>query len=140
MATAATLNPETALKAERQQQNLAPDSYLDANQGGLYPVLSQYHSAPELYAGQGEDATARSPSRKMHKKSGSLRINGSSKDNKNASVFVERYEDKDGEHLVSAKQAWDGQKSRTRRNSVLLSGRRAGAGWEQSQYDAQNQL
>lgn len=69
----------------------------------------------------------------MHKKSGSLRANGYSKETKGPSVVVEKYVDKDGEHLVSIHQDWDGQKSKKRRNSVLLSGRRAGAGWEQSQ-------
>ena len=132
MATAATLNPETAFHPEPQQQHLVRKSSANAPQDNLDPQPLQHQSAPELYAGQGEDATARSPSRKIHKKSASSRTNGSWKDGKGPSVFVERYEDKDGEHLVSVRQALDGQK-RTRRNSVLLSGRRAGAGWEQSQ-------
>lgn len=137
MATAATMNLKPSLPAERKQQRLPPKSYLDAAEENLDPH-SDVHSwktqfTPELYAGEGEDATLRSPRRKIHKKSASLRVNGFSKDNKGPSVMVEKYGDKDGEHLVSIRNAWDGQKSKTRRNSELVSGRKAGAGWEQSQ-------
>ena len=92
---------------------------------------------PELYSGQGEDATPRSPRRSPHKKSGSLRTNGVPKEKKEGQVVVERYEDKEGEHPVSIRQAWDrgkGKPMATRRNSELVSGRKAGARWEQSQY------
>lgn len=85
----------------------------------------------ELYAGRGEDAAPRTPTRSPHKKSASLRVNGFSKDNKGSSVIVERYEDKDGEHLVSIRNAWDGNRRNTRRNSELVS-------WEQSQYITQD--
>lgn len=53
-------------------------------------------------------------------------------------MIVEKYEDKDGEHLVSIRNAWDGNRRNMRRNSELVSGRRAGAGWEQSQYITQD--
>lgn len=113
MATAIALNLEASLPAERKLQRLPPKSYLDATEENL-------------------GTTSRSPRRIMHKKSGSSRINGYSKDSKDPAVVVERYEDKDGEHLVSIKQEWDGEKSSIRRDSVLVSGRKAGAGWEHS--------
>jgi len=137
MATAATMNPNPSLPAELKKQHLPPKSYLDAREENLDPHSDSRswndQLAPELYAGEGEDATLRSPSRNVHKKSASLRVNGFSKDNKGPSVMVEKYEDKDGEELVSIRNTLDGQKSKTRRNSELVSGRRAGAGWEQSQ-------
>ena len=134
MATPATLNPETSLQAERKQQHLPLKSYKDVAEENLDSISEdQQQHTPELYAGHGEDATLRSPMRNMHKKSGSSRVNGYPKDGKDSAILVERYEDKDGEHLVSVRQAWDGERNRKRRNSILLSGRRAGAGWEKSQ-------
>ena len=133
MAAAATLNPELSIPRGRKQQHLPPKSYIAATNENHDPQSLQSQSSPEVCAGQGEDVTQRSPSKNMHKKSGSTRVNGYSKDTRGPTVVVERYEDKDGGRLVSVEQAWDGQKSMTRRNSVLVSGRRAGAGWEQSQ-------
>ncbi len=137
MAMAATMNPNPLLPTVGKQQHLPAKSYLEAGEENLDPH-SDPHSwrdqvTPELYAGEGEDATLRSPRRNIHKKSSSLRVNGFLKDNKGPSVMVEKYEDKDGEHLVSISNSLDGKKSKTRRNSELVSGRKAGAGWEQSQ-------
>ena len=138
MATVATLNQEPSLPAERKQQHLSPKSYADAAEENMDALSHNARSAPELYSGQGEDAAPRSPRRSLHKKSGSLKTNGVSKEKKkNGQVIVERYEDKDGERLVSIRQAWDrgkGKPMAARRNSELVSGRKAGAGWEQSQY------
>ena len=133
----ATADQEPSLTAGQQQQHLLPKSYIDAAQQDLIELQNNARSAPELYSGQGEDAAPRSPRRSPHKKSGSLRANGLPKANKDGQVVVERYEDKDGEHLVSIRQAWDrgkGTPTTTRRNSELVSGRKAGARWEQSQY------
>ena len=133
----ATADQEPSLTAGQQQQHLLPKSYIDAAQQDLIKLQNNARSAPELYSGQGEDAAPRSPRRSPHKKSGLLRANGLSKENKDGQVVVERYEDKDGEHLVSIRQAWDRGKRKpttTRRNSELVSGRKAGARWEQSQY------
>lgn len=133
----ATLNQEPTLPAERKQQQLSPKSYVDAAEENVDTFSHNGRPPPELYSGQGEDAAPRSPRRNLHKKSGSLRTNGVSKEKKDGQVVVERYEDKDGEHLVSIKQAWDGRKGKAmgpRRNSELVSGRKAGARWEQSQY------
>ena len=137
MATAATLNQEPFLPAEPKQQHLSPNSYVDAAGGNVDTFSQNGRPPPELYSGQGEDATPRSPRRTSHKKSTSLKTNGISKEKKDGQVVVERYEDKDGEHLVSIRQAWDrgkGKQMAARRNSELVSGRKAGAGWEQSQY------
>ena len=52
-------------------------------------------------------------------------------------VVVERYRDKDGEHLVSFRPQWDNKTNKPlavkRRNSELLSGRKAGARWDRRQ-------
>ena len=138
MPTVAALDPEPSLPAERKQHRLSPNSSVDAAGDENVDTFS-YNSRPppELYSGQGEDATPRSPRRSPHKKSASLKTNGLSKEKKDGQVVVERYEDKDGEHLVSIRQAWargKGKAMSTRRNSELVSGRKAGAGWEQSQY------
>lgn len=138
MATAVTLNPEPSLTSERQKQHLPPKSYADITEENLKPQTHEYQSTPELYAGNGEEESiSRSPRRNLHKKSGSTRVNGFSNDSKDAGVIIERYEDKDGEHLVSIKTASDGPQGKrrsTRRNSELVSGRKAGAGWERSGY------
>lgn len=137
MATAATLKQEPSLPAERKQHHLTPESYADAAEREDDTLLYNGRPPPELYSGQGEDAAPRSPRRSLHKKSGSLRTNGASKEKKDGQIVVERYEDKDGEHLVSIRQAWDRRKGKSmaaRQNSELVSGRKAGASWEQSQY------
>lgn len=136
MPTTATPNPE-ALPAGQKQQHLSSQLYVDAAEEKVDTLLHNGRPPPELYSGQGEDATPRSPRRTPHKKSASLKANGLSKEKKEGQVVVERYEDKDGEHLVSIRQAGDrgkGKPMAARRNSELVSGRKAGAGWEQSQY------
>ena len=133
----ATADWEPSLTTVQKHQRLSPKSHIDTTQQELLDLANNARSAPELYSGQGEDAAPRTPRRSPHKKSGSLRTNGLSKENKDGQVVVERYEDKDGEHLVSIRQAWDsgkGKPTTTRRNSELVSGRKAGARWEQSQY------
>ena len=134
---AATLNPEPLSSTERQEHHLPPKSYADAAVENMSPDTNQDNTFQALYAGQGEDDTPRKPQRNMHKKNGSLRVNGFSKDNKEPHVVVERFEDKDGEHLVSITSGWDSKRGKTsvaRRNSELVSGRKAGARWEQSRY------
>ena len=135
---ASPLNLEPSIPEEREEHHLPPKSYADAAEEGLENGHSSGNSAPEMYAGQGEDAAPRSPRRNMHKKSGSLRMNGHTKD-KSSNIIVERFQDKDGEHLVSFGPGWDNERNKPlaarRRNSELLSGRKAGARWEQSQYE-----
>ena len=136
MATA-VLNPEPSLPAERQQKHLPPKSYVDAAAENLDTLSKQDQHSQELYAGQGEDEAPRTPRRNMHKKSGSLRVNGHTKESKDPHVVIERFEEKDGEHLVSIPPGWDRKRGKplvARRNSELVSGRKAGARWEQSRY------
>ena len=60
--------------------------------------------------------------------------NGAAKPRNRSQIIVERYRDKDGEHLVSFGPDWDRRLDKPRRrDSELLSGRKAGARWEQSQ-------
>ena len=135
MATAATLKQEPSFPPEPKQHHLMPKSYVDTGENNEDMFSTNGRPPPELYSGQGEDAAPRSPRRSLHKKSGSVRMNGVAKEKKEGQVVVERYRDKDGEHLVSIRQEWDRGKGKpivARRNSELVSGRRAGAGWEQS--------
>ena len=141
MATTATLNQEPAFPTERKQQHLSPKTYIDTVEETADTFSHNRRLAPELYSGQGEDVAPRSPRRSPHKKSGSLKTNGALKEKRDGQIVVERYEDKDGEHLVSIRQAGDrgkGKPTVARRNSELVSGRKAGAGWEQSQYSDLN--
>lgn len=135
MAKTENLNPEPSLPAERQQKHLPPKSYVDATEENLDDLPNRHASVPELYAGKGEDEVHRSPRRNVQKKPS--RANGVSKQSQDPHVEVERYQDKEGEHLVSIKTRWDNQRGKptpARRNSELVSGRKAGARWEQSQY------
>lgn len=137
MAATAPSNSEPAAPEQRKEQPLPSKSYASAAEEGLADGELLGKPGPEMYAGQGEDSAPRSPMRNMHKKSGSLRINGHSRDKKSSSIVIERFQDKDGEHLVSLRQGWDTERDKPvavkRRNSVLLSGRKAGARWERSQ-------
>jgi len=134
MAHPVPLNPEPSLPAEREEQYLPPKSYVDATEENLTNGSKSDQLTPGVYAGQGEDFAPRSPRRNMHKKSGSLRVNGHAKDKKGAGVVIEKYQDRDGEHLVSLRPGWNSEWQKQRTNSELLSGRKAGARWEQSQY------
>lgn len=140
MATAATLKQQPPMSAEPKPQHLSPKSYVDAVEENVNTFSNNGRPPPELYSGQGEDAAPRSPRRSLHKKSGSLKTNGVtnvSKEKTECQVVVERFEDKEGEHLVSIRQSWDrgkGKPMAARRNSELVSGRKAGARWEQSKY------
>ena len=107
MATAATLTHEPSFPQELKQPHLAPKSDVDTVEDNTDRFLTNGRPPPELYSGQGEDAAPRSPRRSLHKKSGSVRMNGVSKGRKEGQVIVERYKDKDGEHLVSIRQEWD---------------------------------
>ena len=131
MATSAPLNPEPSRPDERKVQRLQPKSYAGAAEEGL----ENSHS-PAIYAGQGIDAASRSPRRNMRKPSGSLQLNGHARGHNSNSTVVERFHDEDGDHLVSVAHdsIFDSSKppAARRRNSELLSGRKAGARWEES--------
>ena len=132
MATTATMRPDPPQPPEPE---LPPESVtgavrelLDAPTNGV---------APEQYSGQGEDDAPRSPVRKPHKKSSSLRMNGHSrdKDGSASQLIVEKFQDKDGEHLTTIRQYRPRGEAETevRRSDELVSGRRVGTKWERSQ-------
>ncbi|MCJ1422946.1 diacylglycerol O-acyltransferase 1 [Sticta canariensis] len=121
----ATLNAESSLSREREKNQLPSESYANAVEQNPNLGSSNEQIPPAQYTGQGEDDTPRSPRKKTHKKSGSLRMNGHQppKRKETSIVVVEDFQDKDGEHLTGLK----------RNDTIeLVSGRKAGAGWEKS--------
>ena len=68
----------------------------------------------------------------------SVNVNGSTGGHPSSTeLVVERYDVKNGERLVSIRSQWHDKQNKSlgmkRRNSELLSGRRAGARWDQRQ-------
>ena len=87
-----------------------------------------------------ERSAANGPSnashRQIRKKPHAAQVNGLGKGSVPSELIVEDFEDKDGERLTSLRLARDddvGQRPLQRRESTLISGRRAGAGWDRSQ-------
>lgn len=118
------LNAEPSLPQVREMQNLPQKLYADTAD---YPL----QTAPEQYIGQGEDNLPRTPRKKSHKKPLPRLIgdhNGEILEplarKESSSLVIEELQDKDGEHLTTLK----------RNDTIeLVSGRKAGAGWERSQ-------
>ena len=133
MATAATMLPEEA----RHVQSPGAGLPYNTNSDGTSDLLSEPSNGVEQYSGQGEDDAPRSPVRKAHKKSSSVRINGHGRDKEDSSpqLMVEKFQDKDGEHLTTIRQYRPPGRSETevRRSDELVSGRRVGTKWERSQ-------
>lgn len=134
--TGGLLNPEPSQPADREEQDLPPKSYAEAAEENLPSGGGNGQAVMESFTGEGEDVSARTSKRHMHRKSGSQRTNGNTKEKKDREVVIERFTDKDGEHLVSLQPEWDPAERRlsaaNRTNSQLLSGRKAGARWHQS--------
>ena len=134
------LNAEPSRPHEREEQHLLPKTYVDAAVENLNGDDEKEKNAPSQYIGQGEDDAPRSPLRKPHKRNGSLRVNGLRNKTSAQSLLVEKFQDRDGEHLTSINpldsedSGQQTQKSPSRRTGggELVSGRRAGAGWERS--------
>lgn len=129
------LNPEPSLPEERKENNLPPKTYAEATEENLdqHRILGNGETplAQYSFSGQGKDDTPRSPRKNIHKKSGSVRQNGQvnfdikekeTKDQQNSNLVVEDFQDRDGQHLTSLRRA----------ETELVSGRKAGAGWERS--------
>ncbi len=117
----APLNAEPSLPTEREKHHLSPKSYAAA--AGEQPVLKKQKN-PEQYIGQGEDNAVRSLRKKTHKK-GSSRMNGyqSLHHTNTIGLVVEDFQDKERENVTTLK----------RNDTIeLVSGRKAGAGWERS--------
>ncbi|KAI9704384.1 MAG: diacylglycerol O-acyltransferase 1 [Candelina mexicana] len=100
-------------------------------------------STPGLYTGEGKDDAPRSPVRKPHKKNGSPKVNGVEHETDESRLVDEKQEDADGEHLTSVKPTAgfevalrQGKKesltSQKTEREELVSGRKAGAGWQRS--------
>lgn len=103
---------------------LSPKPYAHADENDMPRRSKTEHSPPEEYTGRGEDDAPKSPRKKTHKKNGSLKANGHStrQEKETSDLIVEDFQDKDGRHLTSLRRS----------DTELVSGRRAGAGWEKS--------
>jgi 2-acylglycerol O-acyltransferase 2 len=134
------LNPEPSQPEERKQQGLAPKGYVEATE--QFPG-SESEQETGQYIGQGEDETVRSPARKTQKRNGSIKINGIQYKRSDTHLLVEDFQDKSGEKLTSTKpydfakalELAESEKKPTPRHKKedsLVSGRKAGAGWERS--------
>ena len=140
------LNLEPSRPEVRKENQLPPKTYADAVEENLESYGKKDFSTPVQYIGQGEDNAPRSPMRKAHKRNGSVRVNGTEKEKVDHKVPLERFEDADGKDLTSIRptsnykdalrQDEKEQKPLVRRNAKdeLVSGRRAGAGWQRSGY------
>lgn len=123
---------------------LSSDSSVNATDWSFRRLKAREKNPPPQLSGTGEDATPRSPQKKTHKKSGSVQLNGATNSKvQNATDLVEdqlngrsqhrvqdssdlveeEFVDRNGDHLTSLRRA----------DTELVSGRRAGAGWEKSQ-------
>lgn len=141
----APLNPEPSRPEDREEHHLPPKTYKDAAQENLGSGTDKENSNPSHYVGQGEDTTIRSPSRKpSHMKNGSIRINGLKYKKSDTHLLVEDFEGKDGHRLTST-EPYDFEKAleldesekpvrRRKEDKELVSGRKAGAGWERSGF------
>ncbi|KAG7007117.1 rRNA-processing protein FCF1 [Physcia stellaris] len=133
-AAVAALNPDPARPVQQQDSNLPPSSITEAVNELLDAPTNGV--APEQYSGQGEDDAPRSPVRKPHRKTSSIRINGHRRDREGSGsqLMVEKFQDRDGEHLTTIKRhrSHDRAETHLRRRDELVSGRRVGTKWERS--------
>lgn len=139
---ASPANGEPLQPSEQQDQQKAPNSYVEAAEHPPDPINGLENTPPTLLIGKGEAERQRSPpfSSPRHRKSGSLRVNGNSKQPKASNLIVEDFRDKDGEQLTSTKLVFEDKPKPQRTQTELVSGRRAGAKWERSQYANISQL
>ncbi len=113
-----------SLRIPELRGNLSSDSSLNASDWSLRRRLKTRDHALTQYTGKGEDDSPRSPMKKAHKKSGSVQLNGRAqpKEQHASDLVVEDLKDRNGVHLTTLRRA----------DTELVSGRRAGAGWEMS--------
>ena len=138
----ASLNPEPSQPTDRKENHLPPKSYADAVEENLDSDGQVENRVPMQYIGNGIDDAPRSPMRKVHKRNGSVRVNGVKKEKEDKKVIVEDFQDRDGERLttVNFSKAYeealrqDEREKPIMKQSALVSGRKAGAGWERSGY------
>ncbi|KAL8996115.1 MAG: hypothetical protein Q9169_004307 [Polycauliona sp. 2 TL-2023] len=93
---------------------------------------SGQEDSPTQFIGNGEAQTQRNPpfTSPRHKKSGSLRVNGTSRQEQSSELLVEDFRDRDGGRLTSL--LFDDLPKPQRTQTELVSGRRAGANWDRS--------
>ncbi|KAL8764031.1 MAG: hypothetical protein Q9184_000319 [Pyrenodesmia sp. 2 TL-2023] len=129
---AQTIATPMPLHAEKQQP--PSKSYADAAERESDRFRGLENTPPTQFIGKGEAERQRSPpfSQPRHRKSGSLRVNGASKQPKEPPFIVEDLRDKDGQQLTSTKLRFDDQQKPSKTQTELVSGRRAGAKWERS--------
>lgn len=141
----APLNSEPSQPAERKENRLPPKSYADAVEQNLDDDDQAEDRVPMQYIGNGIDDAPRSPMRKAHKRNGSLRVNGVKKEKEDKNTLVEKFQDRDGERLttVGFSKAYEEALRQDEKEKpiikqseghALVSGRKAGAGWERSGY------
>ncbi|KAI9880653.1 MAG: diacylglycerol O-acyltransferase 1 [Pleopsidium flavum] len=139
----APLNPGTSQPRDRNEYYLPPTTYIEPTEKLVDGDIKKENDAPMQYIGSGEDDAPRSPYRKAHSRNGSLRINGAKKEKVDQNLILENFRDRDGEHLISLmpdigykdslrQVAKEMPKARKGDGHELVSGRRAGAGWERS--------
>ncbi|KAI4198539.1 MAG: hypothetical protein LQ346_002742 [Caloplaca aetnensis] len=111
-----------------------PSSPTDAAYREPDKIHGLENTPPTQFVGKGEADSQRSPpfSQPRHRKSGSLRVNGASKQPKEPQSIVEDLRDGDGEQLINKKLRFDDKQKPQRTQTELVSGRRAGAKWERS--------
>lgn len=124
---------------------LSSDSSLNGTDWSFRRLKARDKSPSTQLSGKGEDDTPRSPKKKIHRKSRSVQLNGDARpkaqnasdlieDQQNAhsqpnvqnssDLVEEDFKDRNGDHLTTLRRA----------DTELVSGRRAGAGWEISQW------
>ncbi|KAI4180615.1 MAG: hypothetical protein L6R41_007128 [Letrouitia leprolyta] len=128
------VNGEPLQPAIREKENLLPKSYADAADYDPEKIYGTENVPPVQFIGKGEAEAQRSPpfSQPRHRKSGSLRLNGASKELKATNLIVEELRDRDGEQLTTTKLTFDDKAKPPKTQAELVSGRRAGARWERS--------
>ncbi len=149
----APLNPEPSQPEDRRAEGLPPKSYADAIQGRLsesnttLKAVNQQEVLNTLDTDSRDSLDAKEATKKkIHRRTGSLRANGIH--NEIATLYgngvLERqYSESDGGHLTSSKVTRDyeaalqrDEKERPRskpdKSKPLVSGRKAGAGWQNS--------
>lgn len=128
------INGEPFQPAIREKENLPPKSYADAAEYKSEKVNGINNVPPAQFVGKGEAEASRSPpfSQPRHRKSGSLRLNGNSKQSKATNLIVEELRDRDGEQLTTTKLTFNDKSKPPKTQAELVSGRRAGARWERS--------
>ncbi|KAL8936374.1 MAG: hypothetical protein Q9216_004964 [Gyalolechia sp. 2 TL-2023] len=128
------VNSDPSQPIMREKEFLSPQPYADVAENPPDKTNGIENIPPAQFIGKGEAEAQRSPplSQPRHRKSGSLRINGASKQSRASNLVVEENLNKNGEQLAATKLTFDDKSKPQRTQTELVSGRRAGARWERS--------